>query len=431
MPEEKFDCIIVGAGPAGLSAGYTLAKAGLSVIVLERGEQPGAKSVMGGILYSHSMNEIIPGFYKEAPLERPITEQRVFILTDDSAISVGYKTKKFAKEPYNSFSVLRSDFDAWFAKKVDEAGGMVISKTAVSDLIKEGNKIVGIKTDQGEMLSGDCVIACDGVNSLLSQKAGLHKEWEPSDVALAVKEVLTLPKEKIQDRFNLEDNEGCAIEFMGTISKGMVGIGFLYTNKDSLSLGIGCLLSDYQKSLVKPYELIEEVKSHPMIRKFIEGSKTEEYLAHLIPEGGFYRIPQIVTDGMLVSGDAALLVNSIHREGSNLAMKSGVFAAEAVIEAKKKNDFSKNSFSSYQKNLGKSFALQDLKKYRNLPHLMHKRRELFTRYPNLASEIASELIRVDGQTKSQKEKKIIKKIFETNSLFGWGKTAFDFWGATR
>lgn len=431
MPEEKFDCIVVGAGPAGLSAGYTLAKAGLSVIVLERGEYAGAKNVMGGILYSHSMNEIIPGFYKEAPLERPITEQRVLVLTDDASLSAGYKTKEFSKEPYNSFSVLRANFDTWFAKKVDDAGGMVIPKTAVSDVIKEGGKIVGIKTDQGETLFSDCVIACDGVNSLLSQKAGLHREWEPSDVALAVKEVLTLPREKIQDRFNLEDNEGCAIEFIGAISKGMVGIGFLYTNKDSLSLGIGCLLSDYQKTLVKPYDLMEEVKSHPMLSRFIEGAKTEEYLAHLIPEGGFYRLPQVVTDGMLVCGDAALLVNSIHREGSNLAMKSGVLAAETVIEAKKKNDFSQNSLSSYSRNLQKSFVMRDLRKYRKLPRLMHKRRELFTRYPQLASEIASELIRVDGQSKSQKEKKIIKKIFGANSLLGWAKTAFDFWNATR
>jgi len=431
MPEEKFDCIIVGAGPAGSSAGYTLAKAGLSVIILERGEYPGAKNVMGGILYSHSMNEIIPGFYKEAPLERPITEQRALLLTDDSGIHLGYKTKKFAQEPYNSFSVSRANFDSWFAKKVDEAGGMVIPKTVVSDVIKEGNKIVGIKTGQGETLYADCVLACDGVNSLLAQKAGLHKEWEPSDVALAVKEVLTLPREKIEDRFNLEGSEGCAIEFMGTISKGMVGIGFLYTNKESLSLGIGCLLSDYQKSLIKPYDLIEEVKSHPVIRRLIEGAKTEEYLAHLIPEGGFYRLPEVAASGMLVCGDAALLVNSIHREGSNLAMKSGVLAAETVIEAKKRNDFSLNTLSLYKKKLQESFVMQDLKKYRRLPQLLHKRKEFFSRYPQLASEIAYELIRVDGQVKSLKEKEIIKKIFETNSALGWGKVAFDLWRATR
>ncbi len=431
MAEEKFDCIVVGAGPAGSSAAYTLAKAGLSVVVLERGESPGAKNVMGGILYSHAMNEIIPDFYKEAPLERHITEQRAMILTDDAGINVGYRSQKFASQPYNSFSVSRAHFDAWFAKKVDEAGGMVIPKTTVGEVIKEGNKVVGIKTCQGETLYADCVLACDGVNSLLAQKAGMHKEWDPSDVALGVKEVLTLPREKIEDRFNLEGDEGCDIEFMGTISKGMVGMGFLYTNKESLSLGIGCLLSDYQKTLVKPYELIEEVKAHPMIRKFIEGAKTEEYQAHLIPEGGFYRIPEVATDGMLVCGDAALLVNSIHGEGANLAMKSGVFAAETVIEAKKKGDFSKATLSLYKKKLQESFVVQDLKKYRKMPALLHKRKELFTRYPQLASDILYELMRVDGQAKSLKEKKIIKKVFEANSLFGWGKFAFDLLRSTR
>jgi len=431
MSEEKFDCIIVGAGPAGLSAGYTLAKAGLSVIVLERGEYPGAKNVMGGILYSHSMNEIIPGFYKEAPLERLITERSALLLTDDSGIRFGYKTQRFGQEPYNSFSVSRANFDAWFAKKVDAAGGAVIAKTMVREVVKEGDKIVGIKTDQGEVLYADCVLACDGVNSLLAQKAGLHKEWEPADVALAVKEVLSLPREKIEDRFNLEGDQGCQIEFMGTISKGMVGIGFLYTNKESLSLGIGCLLSDYQKSLIKPYELIEEVKSHPMIRSFIQGAKMEEYQAHLIPEGGFYRVPEIVTDGMLICGDAALLVNSIHGEGANLAMESGVLAAQTVIEAKKRGDFSKATLSLYGKKLRESFVIQDLKKYRKMPQLLHKRKELFTRYPELASDIIYELMRVDGQGKSLKEKKIIKRIFKTNSLFGWGKFAFDLLRSTR
>lgn len=431
MAEEKFDCIIVGAGPAGLSAGYTLAKAGLSAVIIERGDYPGAKTVMGGILYAQAVGEIIPDFYKEAPLERPITEQRVMMLTGNSSLQLGYKTKEFARAPYNSFSVLRAKFDGWFAQKVDQAGVMVIPKTVVDTVIKEHNQVVGIKTEQGETLYGSCVLACDGVNSLLSQKAGLHQEWQPSDVALAVKEVLTLPKEKIQDRFDLEDGEGCAIEFMGTISRGMTGIGFLYTNKESFSLGIGCLLSDYQKSLIKPYELIEEIKTHPVIKRFIDGAKTEEYMAHLIPEGGFNRIPPLYSDGMLVCGDAALLVNSIHREGSNLAMKSGVLAAQTVIEAKRRNDFSRKTLSIYKKKLEESFILKDLKKYRGLPRLLHERNDLFTRYPDLASEIAEELLRVDGKTKAEKEKTAIKKIFKTHCPCGWAKMAFDFWKATR
>ena len=182
MAQEKFDCIIVGAGPSGLSAGYTLAKAGLSAVIIERGDYPGAKTVMGGILYSHAIGEIIPDFYKEAPLERPITEQRVMVLTDDSSLQLGYKTKKFAQAPYNSFSVLRAQFDGWFAQKVDQAGVMVIPKTVVDTVIKENNQVVGIKTEQGETLYGDCVLACDGVNSLLSQKPactknGSHRMW--------------------------------------------------------------------------------------------------------------------------------------------------------------------------------------------------------------------------------------------------------------
>src|SRR3989338_8009913 len=115
MADDKFDVIIVGAGPAGTSAALTAAKAGLNVVVLERGAYPGAKNVQGAILYTKMLADIVPDFWKDpaAPLERAITEQKVMLLTQDSAIHVGFKSNRWIKEPHNCYSIIRVNFDKW------------------------------------------------------------------------------------------------------------------------------------------------------------------------------------------------------------------------------------------------------------------------------------------------------------------------------
>jgi len=109
----KYEVAVVGAGPAGLAAAITLARAGVEVVVFERGEYPRTKNVMGGVLYSRPLNDLLPGFYKEAPLERPATEQRLWMLTEDSALTLGFKSPAFNQEPCNAFTVLRARFDRW------------------------------------------------------------------------------------------------------------------------------------------------------------------------------------------------------------------------------------------------------------------------------------------------------------------------------
>lgn len=277
MP-EKFDCIVVGAGPAGTACAYELAKAGVNVLLLERGEYPGAKNVMGGVLYRQMLDEIIPGFYKEAPLERPIVEQRFMLLDKESAFTISYKGLEWAKEPYNNFTVLRAKFDQWFAQKAVEQGALLVCETVALECLVEDGRVVGVRTDRPEGdVYADVVVLADGVNSLLAKQLGFHKEWRPDEVALATMEIIKLDKKVIEDRFNLEEGQGCTIELLGDATKGILGTGFLYTNKDTVSIGVGTLLSGLIKHKIKPYELLEYVKNHPMVRPFIEGGVIYSY----------------------------------------------------------------------------------------------------------------------------------------------------------
>ncbi len=427
MP-EKFDAIVVGAGPAGIACAYELAKAGASVLLLERGEYPGSKNVMGGVLYRKMMEDIVPGFHKEAPLERPIVEQRFMMMDKASAITFSYKGMEWAEEPYNNFTVLRAKFDQWFAQKAVEQGALLVCETVVTSCIVEDGKVVGVKTDRpdGE-LRADVVVLADGVNSLLAKSLGFHREFRPDEVALATMEILKLDKKIIEDRFNLEEGQGCTIELFGDATKGILGTGFLYTNKDTLSIGVGTLLSGLIKHKIKPYELMEYVKRHPMIRPYIQGGEPQEYLAHLIPEGGYKSIPKVVGAGVLVVGDAAQLVNAIHREGSNLAMTSGRMAAETILAARERGDFSEASLDGYRNALMGSFVGQDMKKYKDATHHFDKFPQYFEQYIPMMNRAASQMLTVDGTSKRDKQRKIWRDAGTARQKFKIARDVFRAW----
>ena len=425
---DKFDAIVVGAGPSGNAAAYTMAKEGLKVLQIERGEYSGSKNVQGAILYADALEKIIPDFREDAPLERHVVEQRMWMMDDKSHSGMHYRSDDFNEERPNRYTILRAQFDKWFSSKVKEAGAIVLCETTVTELVKDFHgKVIGVRTDRsGQPIMANVVLLAEGVNGLVGQRSGLRPEVAADSVALAVKEMHFLPREVIEARFNLTGNEGVVIEAMGTITKGMTGTGFLYTNEESISVGIGCIVSDFVESDVTPYALLEAFKAHPSIKPLLVGSECKEYAAHLIPEGGYKAIPQLHGDGWLVVGDAGQFVNAVHREGSNLAMTTGRVAAELVVMLTRKREaMSAANLGEYVRRLEASFVMKDLKKYKGIPALLHGgKANFFGTYPRLISAAMQTWFRVDGIDKKSKEREIIRNFRSTRTLWGMLTDAF-------
>jgi electron transfer flavoprotein-quinone oxidoreductase len=432
---EKFDAIVVGAGPSGNAATYTLVKAGLKVLQIERGEYPGSKNVQGAILYSDALEKIIPDFRDDAPLERHIIEQRMWMLDDNSFVGTHYRSDDYNKPPYNRYTIIRAQFDKWFSSKVREAGALLICETTVEQLLMDDDKVVGVRCDRmGGDVFADVVILADGVNSTLARKAGFHAELSSKNVALAVKEILFMPEEVIQSRFNINEEEGVVIELMGSVTEGMVGTGFLYTNKDSLTIGVGCMLSDFKNNPNKttPYALLEKLKAHPSVAPLIAGGEMKEYCAHLIPEGGFNAVPKIYGKGWMIVGDSGGFVNAAHREGSNLAMTTGRLAAETVIAAKAAGkEMTDKTLKAYKDALDESFVMKDLKTYRHMPDVLEKSPQFFTTYPGLVNRAAKTMFTVDGIDKMTKQREVMGSFKAARKLTGLMSDAYKIWRATR
>jgi electron transfer flavoprotein-quinone oxidoreductase len=393
-----YDVVIVGAGPAGSMAALKLARAGLNVCMLERGRYPGSKNMFGGLLHNTPvLNDMLPDFTEKAPLERHVYKKVLTFITPDSSLSLDFENENFDRFPYNGFTVFRPVFDKWLADRAVEAGATLLCECAAEDFVRKNGQITGvtIRGRQGE-LRGNIVIAADGVLSFMPEKAGLRRELRPQDMGVGIKLLLGMPENTINDRFHLVRDEGADISFVGS-TEGIRGGSFLYTNTETVSVGMVLHLDSLKTSGKAPYEVMDRLLQHPQVRKLVRGAELLEYSAHLVPEGGIKAVPRLYTDGMMVAGDAAGLcyTNGINLEGINLAMTSGVLAAETAIEAIAAGDYSARKLASYRKKLDDSFIIKDMKTFKNAVGMMHMER-LFEAYPQLLTGIFEKLYRVDG-----------------------------------
>jgi electron transfer flavoprotein-quinone oxidoreductase len=398
---ERVDVIIVGGGLAGLSCAYELADSGMTVVVLERGDFSGSKNVTGGRIYLTPLRSYLPDLWKDAPLERHVTKELLTLLGENNSTTLGLYSDRFNHDPYPSYTILRAKFDRWLADVVSERGIYVIPEKKVDDLIRDGTKVAGIKSGDEEF-GADCVVGADGVLSFIAEKAALRQPFRPEHFAVGFKEVIELDPKTIEDRFGLGEGEGAAQLFVGSLTKGMMGGGFLYTNRESLSLGIvvGIHSLNRKEPREEVYKLLDDFKERPEIKNLVKGGNPIEYSAHLISEGGIRIMPKLYGDGILLIGDAAGLgLNMLVTvRGMEYAVASGVLAGRAIKRAKEKDDFSAPSLAYYGELLKDSFIIKEMEAFRSSLDLLENER-LFSKYPRAICNLFEKVMTVDGGPK--------------------------------
>jgi electron transfer flavoprotein-quinone oxidoreductase len=405
------DIIVVGAGPAGSCAAIAAAKAGKRVVLIERGPFPGSKNMYGGVIYPRILDELIPDWFEHAPIQRWVVRRSTMLLSDTGALNIDYRSNAWGQAPYNGATAYRPDFDNWLAQQAVAAGAELICSTTVTGLLRDAQgRITGVTTDRPDGdLTASVVIACDGVNSFLAKEAGLYKKVDASNYTLGVKETLSLPKSVIDERFGVRDNQGVDIEILGGTS-GVNGGGFIYTNLDTIALGVVLKLPKLSAQKKRPEEIIAELKRHPAIAPLIEGAEVTEYSAHVIPEAGLDMMPTMVADGLLVAGDAAALclAAGIWLEGVNFAMASGMYAGEAAAKAIHNGNTSASGLQSYTKKLNETFVLKDHKKLRKIPHLVLSDR-VQHKYPMFVTGIVERMFSVENPHPKPGVRRIVRE----------------------
>lgn len=391
--EERFDAIVIGAGPAGCACALVLARAGRSVLLVERGASAGSKNVTGGRVYTWALERLEAGLHAAAPLERKVVREQITVMSGGGATTVDYFEPSFDGEVPHSYTVLRAGFDEWLAARAESAGAMLAAGIRVDSLVEEGGRIIGVQAGEDRILA-EVVIAADGVNSLIAQKAGLRSELTPHSVAVGVKELIRLDAAAIEARFQVGTGQGAARLFVGC-TEGIQGGGFLYTNKDSISLGLVFSPEEAARHGRKVQEIVQDFKLHPAVRPLIEGGETAEYSAHLIPEAGWRGVPaKLYREGLIVTGDAAgfAINGGFVVRGIDLAIASGIAAAQAVLSSKDAGA----AGPSYMAELEKIGLIGTMKRFSGFPELLANPR-MFNEYPALQRAILKGTFTVDGK----------------------------------
>ncbi len=426
---EELDVIVVGAGLAGLACAYQAAGAGLQVAVLERGEAVGSKNLSGGRLYLAPVRKLCCELLDNVPIERPVVSESIVLTDDTSSVTLRVDNGEDSAGS-NSATVLMSRLLRHLAERVSAKNAMVLPQQKVDGLLVENGEVVGVKIGN-EKLRAKTTVAADGVLSFIAQETGLRSDRPPQFYGQGIKEIIQIESAAIEDRFNLPSGSGASRIYAGKVTNGLPGGGFIYTNKESISIGIVIHIKALQDwtSETEAWELLEAFKSRPDVAPLIAGGETVEYGAHLIPEGGYGNLTEPGKPGLLLVGDAAgfVLNSGITLRGMDFALASGVLAGRSIVESAEKNLDANACLERYRSALNNSFVIEQLKAYKNAPnHLTSK--HLYEDYPRRLVQLAKELTLVNSEGRSISFWKASRKFFF--EILGW-KGFRDIWRFIR
>jgi electron transfer flavoprotein-quinone oxidoreductase len=350
-------------------------------------------------------------------VERHIISKTFGFLTETAQTSVEIGSEDFNRPPdFNrSYTIRRTKFDPWLVERAKEAGATVVPSTVVEEILHEDDdrdkRVVGVRCDRaGGEIYTDIVILAEGANTLLAEMEGLRPKTTPEQTMLGVKELLQLDRKTVEDRFLVDGEAGRAFEFFGDPALGGFGSGFVYTNLDTISVGITVSLAHLSRLKIPPYELLDRYKSHPSIRPLIRGAEPIEYCAHMLPIGSVRNMPELVRDGLLLVGDAARLANMSHyKELTNLVTASGKAAGEVAAQAVEQGDTSAKMLREYERKLEAGFVMKDLRKFARISELVEGSPELLEKYPRLFVESFVEHFRISDRPKQDVERDLLRK----------------------
>ena len=394
----EMDVLIVGAGPSGLATALRLSQliekhnaeidAGTrqgqklsteEIYLLEKGKEIGSHLLSGAVLDPRSIVELCPDFTSPDSSARsfstPVSADGVYFLTETGQFKAPITPPFF--ENHGNYIISINRLSRWLGEKVEASGVSVFTGFSGEKLLMEDGRVVGVQTDDkgldkegkqksnfepGYELRSKITVLAEGTRGSLTKELiaakNLNAGKNPQVWALGIKELWEVPPGRIEP--------GTVIHTAGwPLTMDQFGGGWLYAMPEGrISLGLVSGL-DYSDPRFDPHEAFQRYKTHPLIRRILEGGKMLKYGAKTVPEGGWWAMPKLVTDGAMIVGDSGGFLNSQRLKGIHLAIKSGMLAAESIFEGLKSGDLSEAGLASYTNSVESSWVKEELWKVRN------------------------------------------------------------------